>query len=219
VRTTRKIWGFHGGDYEKCRLLEYRNPVRTAQETHYVSATESSRLMLCKICGFHGGDYEECRLLECSTVWLVRTGVSEERIAFIIMVTRFTELCLFLRSVLQLLDTANVRSSVILGCAMISPNVGSYNSHTPLYPRRRHSSRTIRFCTSQKVPSSRRQGDIYTLAMTMPQQVCSVIYPCDHILLISKQVIGRREWGNNILSSLYMYLTAKLLLLIPYPHD
>jgi hypothetical protein len=41
----------------------YRNPVRTSQETHYFSATESSRLMLCKICGFHGGNYEECRLL------------------------------------------------------------------------------------------------------------------------------------------------------------
>jgi hypothetical protein len=29
---------------------------------HTVSATASSRLMLCKIC-FNGGDYEECRLL------------------------------------------------------------------------------------------------------------------------------------------------------------
>jgi hypothetical protein len=26
-----------------------KNPVRTSQETHYVSATEPSRLMLCKI--------------------------------------------------------------------------------------------------------------------------------------------------------------------------
>jgi hypothetical protein len=58
-----KIWGFHGGDYEECRLLRYRNQVRTSQETHYFSATEPSRLMLCKIWGFHGGDYEECRLL------------------------------------------------------------------------------------------------------------------------------------------------------------
>jgi hypothetical protein len=48
---------------EECRLLGYKNPVRTSQETHYVSATESSQLMICKICGFHGGDYEECRLL------------------------------------------------------------------------------------------------------------------------------------------------------------
>jgi hypothetical protein len=44
-----KIWGFHGGHYEECRLLGYKNPVRTSQETHYVSATESSRLTLGKI--------------------------------------------------------------------------------------------------------------------------------------------------------------------------
>jgi hypothetical protein len=56
-------WGFHGGDYEECRLLGYKNPVRTSQETHYVSTTELSWLMLSKIWGFHGGDYEEFRLL------------------------------------------------------------------------------------------------------------------------------------------------------------
>jgi hypothetical protein len=55
--------GFHGGDYEECRLLGYENPVRTSPETHYVSATEPSRLMLCKIRGFHGGDCEEHRPL------------------------------------------------------------------------------------------------------------------------------------------------------------
>jgi hypothetical protein len=27
------MWGFHGGDYEECRLLGYENPVRTSQET------------------------------------------------------------------------------------------------------------------------------------------------------------------------------------------
>jgi hypothetical protein len=58
-----KIWGFHGGDYEECRRLGYKNPVRTSQETHYVSATQHSQLMLCKIWGFHCSDYEECRLL------------------------------------------------------------------------------------------------------------------------------------------------------------
>jgi hypothetical protein len=57
-----KIWGFHGSDYEECGLLGYRNPVRTSQETHYVSTTESSQLMLCKIWCFHGSDYEEWRL-------------------------------------------------------------------------------------------------------------------------------------------------------------
>jgi hypothetical protein len=44
-----KISGYHGGDYEECPLLGYKNPVRTSQETHSFSATEPSRLMLCKI--------------------------------------------------------------------------------------------------------------------------------------------------------------------------
>jgi hypothetical protein len=30
---------------------------------YYVSAKESSRLMICKTLSFHGGDYEECLLL------------------------------------------------------------------------------------------------------------------------------------------------------------
>jgi hypothetical protein len=64
-----KICGFHSGDYEEWRLLGYKNSVRTSQETHYVSATESSQLMLCKICGFHSGDYEEWRLQGCCAVW------------------------------------------------------------------------------------------------------------------------------------------------------
>jgi hypothetical protein len=59
-----KIWGFHGTDYDECRLPGYKNPVCTSQETHNVSATESSQLMICKIWGFHGCDYEECSLLE-----------------------------------------------------------------------------------------------------------------------------------------------------------
>jgi hypothetical protein len=28
-----KIWGVHGSDYEECRLMGYKNPVRTSQET------------------------------------------------------------------------------------------------------------------------------------------------------------------------------------------
>jgi hypothetical protein len=38
-------------------------PVRTSQETHYVSTRVPNRLMLCKIWSFHGSGYEECRLL------------------------------------------------------------------------------------------------------------------------------------------------------------
>jgi hypothetical protein len=59
----RMIWGVHGEEYEECRLLGYKNPVHTSQETHYVSATEPSPLMLWEIWGFHGDDCEECRLL------------------------------------------------------------------------------------------------------------------------------------------------------------
>jgi hypothetical protein len=80
----RKIWRFHGGDYEECRLLGYKNPVLTSQETHYVSTTELSRLMLCKIWGYHGRDYKECRLPS--------SDVSEERIASIIRANRISEL-------------------------------------------------------------------------------------------------------------------------------
>jgi hypothetical protein len=43
------IRGFRGGDYEECRLLGYKNPVRTSQEKHHIPATESSQLKLCKI--------------------------------------------------------------------------------------------------------------------------------------------------------------------------
>jgi hypothetical protein len=55
---TSKIRGFHGGDYEKCYLLGYRNPVRTSQETYYLSAAEYNQLILSRILGFHGDDYE-----------------------------------------------------------------------------------------------------------------------------------------------------------------
>jgi hypothetical protein len=40
---------FHCSDYEECRLLGYKNPFRTSQETHYVPTTELSQLLLCKI--------------------------------------------------------------------------------------------------------------------------------------------------------------------------
>jgi hypothetical protein len=62
-----KIWGLRDCDYEEWRLLGYKTPVRTSQETHYVSATASSQLMLCKIWGLRGCDYVEWRLLEYKT--------------------------------------------------------------------------------------------------------------------------------------------------------
>jgi hypothetical protein len=71
VLVLRKIWGFHGSDYEEWRHLWYKTPVRTSQEKHYVSATEPSLLMLCKIWDFHGGVYEECRFLGCCVAWIL----------------------------------------------------------------------------------------------------------------------------------------------------
>jgi hypothetical protein len=51
---------------------EVYTSVGTSQETHYVSATERSRLMLCKILNFHGCKYEEYYFLGCYIVWLVK---------------------------------------------------------------------------------------------------------------------------------------------------
>jgi hypothetical protein len=47
---------------EVFRRLGHKGTVPISQETHYVSTTEPSQLMLCKIWGFHGSDYEECLL-------------------------------------------------------------------------------------------------------------------------------------------------------------
>jgi hypothetical protein len=49
-----KIWSIQGGDYKECRLLGYKNPFLTSQETYYVSATETSHLILFDIWGIHG---------------------------------------------------------------------------------------------------------------------------------------------------------------------
>jgi hypothetical protein len=73
--------GFHGAANEECRFLGNKNPVHTSQETYYVYATVSSRLMLCNIPGFHGGDFQECRLLGCDACGPVRTNTSEGRVA------------------------------------------------------------------------------------------------------------------------------------------
>jgi hypothetical protein len=51
----------HGVTSKKTPFLKHS--VRTSQQTHYVSAIEPSRKMLCNIWGFHCSDYEECRLL------------------------------------------------------------------------------------------------------------------------------------------------------------
>jgi hypothetical protein len=108
-----KIWGFHSGDYEEYRLLGYKIPVRTSQETQYISL-QSSRLMLCKIWGFHGGDYEECGLLVYDTVWLIRTDVLEECIATIIMVGRMNQFGTELLFGANVFPTSPIRLTLLL---------------------------------------------------------------------------------------------------------
>jgi hypothetical protein len=86
-----KIWGFHGGDYEECRVLGYKNPVRTSQETlrvrytaHLVNAMSDlkfSRRWLWRM----PSSETLCH------VALVRADILEERIASIIKVTRISE--------------------------------------------------------------------------------------------------------------------------------
>jgi hypothetical protein len=77
-------------------------------------------------------------------VALVRTDVSEERIASIIRLERIGELettlaltIVFLRSVLQLLVTANVLGSPILGTLMMEA-VGSSETSVLIRTTRRH---------------------------------------------------------------------------------
>jgi hypothetical protein len=69
--TLNKVWGFHGGDYEECRLMRYKNSVRTSKETHNVSVAKLSLLMLCKILGFHGSDYDDYRLTGRDAMWFL----------------------------------------------------------------------------------------------------------------------------------------------------
>jgi alpha-N-acetylglucosamine transferase len=87
-----KVLGFHGSDYEKFHLLGYKNPVRTSQETYYISTTQPSQLMLCKISCFHGGVYEECCLLGSDAVALLGTNFSEAYGDPMIGVTTVSEL-------------------------------------------------------------------------------------------------------------------------------
>jgi hypothetical protein len=65
-----KKWRFPAGDYEEYRLLGYKNPVRTSQETHYLSRDQPVNSI--QITVFHGSDYEECCLLGCGAVSLFR---------------------------------------------------------------------------------------------------------------------------------------------------
>jgi hypothetical protein len=125
------IWDFHGSDYEECRLLGYTNPVRTSQETHYVSTTESSQLMLCKIWGFHGSDYDmpssdmcgSCKNRRFKGTYRPHHGDKNRRARNV-----SNNLTVFLCSALRLLVTANVvPSSAILIVLMMARDTFLWN--------------------------------------------------------------------------------------------
>jgi hypothetical protein len=82
------IWGFHSGDCEECRLLGYKNPVRTSQETHYVSATERTQLMRVWFGVFTAVPTKNAVFRDARPSCFVRTEVSDERTASIIRVER-----------------------------------------------------------------------------------------------------------------------------------
>jgi hypothetical protein len=42
-----------------------KNRVRTSDETNYISARETSRLMICRNVEFHDGGCEKCHLMGC----------------------------------------------------------------------------------------------------------------------------------------------------------
>jgi hypothetical protein len=134
-----KIWGIHSGDYEECRLLGYENPVLTSQATHYVSATESHRLMLCKIWRFHGADYEGRHILgykspvrNSQETHCISTPESSRWTLWKIWGFHGSDYNEFRVLVRWFFHTEN-------GCEIFLRNVGSYKNYTATPPRRRNS--------------------------------------------------------------------------------
>jgi hypothetical protein len=94
-------------------VTSQRNSICTSQETHYVSATESSRLMLCKTLGFRGDDYEEFQSSGMlRLVALVTTDVSDNRSSSIIGVTRIG----YLGTTLSVTNNFSTHASVANCC-------------------------------------------------------------------------------------------------------
>jgi hypothetical protein len=81
-------------------------------------------------------------------VAVVRTDFSEERIPFIIRMTRISKLGKTLSSVLQLLVIASVGTSSPILVTLMMEAIHFYNSHTVPHPRRRHSSESEMFSGS-----------------------------------------------------------------------
>jgi hypothetical protein len=109
-----KVWGFHGGYCEECRLLGYKTQIRTSQETRClrykaqpVKAMEdlrTSRWWLWRMPS--PGMWRR--------VTLVRTDVSEECTASIIKMQRISELGTLAATSSNFLVTVNVTPQLVL---------------------------------------------------------------------------------------------------------
>jgi hypothetical protein len=117
-----KVWSITAVTMKNAVFWDIK-PVHTSQETHYISDSEPSRLMLCKIWGFYGGDYEGCRHLGCDAVYLLKEPTFRGNVSTsIIRVERTSELgtssvssnCWLSYQILSTLMIGTIRSSETL---------------------------------------------------------------------------------------------------------
>jgi hypothetical protein len=114
---------------------------------HYFSATENSRLILCKISDFHGGDYE----MPFFGMWhrvSVRTDASQGRVAYFIRMKRISKLRTALAA--QEPQCATFQKTALF-MKSISPPLCRIGGHETIFSRKTVST----FRTNKLSPSSR----------------------------------------------------------------
>jgi hypothetical protein len=87
-----KIWDFHGGYYGERRLLGYKNPVHTSQETLLLRYRAQPINAMYDLKFQRRWLWRMLSSVMLRLVALIRIDVSEERFASIIRVTRIGEL-------------------------------------------------------------------------------------------------------------------------------
>jgi hypothetical protein len=134
--------------------------------------------------------YEELSSGMLRRVALVRTDVSEERIASVIRVTRIGELGTLAvtnnRRTVNVVPSSLILFSLMMDAILSSDNVGSYKSHMASHPRRRHSSCGAYICPLVTY----HQGlNCRIHFSTRAFQICSFIVPQQIILYIRMHII------------------------------